>query len=321
MPISKVNPSSINKAAALLAKGKLIGLPTETVYGLAGDAANPEALALIFSTKQRPEFDPLILHAYDMDMALTAVIDFPRGAQKMAEAFWPGPLTLILPKAPWVPDLATSGLKTVAIRVPKHRVARQVIKSFGGCLAAPSANRFGRLSPTTAAAVFKELGSKVSLILDGGPCAQGIESTIISYATNKPICLRLGALSLEEIEEKLGQKVTHLRKVNPRMAPGNIGSHYAPRTPLRIVNSPSEVTDPKKASWVSLKPVEGAGGFKHVRFLTRNGDLSKAASRFFQTLRELDELNTSMIYAQPFPDTGLGRALNDRLTRAAQAAR
>lgn len=305
---------TLNKAVALLREGQVVAIPTETVYGLAGDARNPEALARIFSVKERPHFDPLILHSPSLEAVTEVVTDFPPTARRLAEKFWPGPLTLVLPKALWVPDLATSGLPSVAVRVPAHPVARELLQKFDGFLAAPSANRFGRISPTTAQAVNDELGGRIPLVLDGGPCQNGIESTIISFIEGQPRCVRLGALPVEEIEAVIGPVLTG-PVADARIAPGNLASHYAPRKPLYIWDGSNTLPRGKRVGWLTFKTVK-ITGFTNVRCLSPTGDLVEAASRFFQTLRELDSSAVDIILAEPFPEQGLGRALNDRLRRA-----
>jgi L-threonylcarbamoyladenylate synthase len=220
-------PEAISRAVELLRQGQVIGLPTETVYGLAGDGLNPTALARIFEVKQRPLFDPLILHFADMAGAFDLAEQIPIAARELAQRFWPGPLTLVLRKRDIVPDLATSGLPHVALRVPAHPVAQAVLRAFGGPLAAPSANRFGRISPTDAQAVQSELRDTVPLILDGGPCAVGLESTVLFISEHRPVLLRAGGISLEEIESVVGP-VQRAAPVDERpQAPGQLKHHYA----------------------------------------------------------------------------------------------
>ncbi|MDX2226088.1 MAG: L-threonylcarbamoyladenylate synthase [Verrucomicrobiae bacterium] len=318
----------IQEAVAVLRAGEVVGMPTETVYGLAGDARNPSALARIYAIKQRPEFDPLILHAATFEKVFEAVDTFPQKARALAEVFWPGPLTLILPKKSWVPDLATSGLPSVAVRVPAHPVAQTLLRKFDGFLAAPSANKFGRISPTTAGAVRAELGGEVPIVLDGGPCSCGIESTIVSFLEPEPRVLRWGALTLEQMEPVIG-RIAFQEKADPRLAPGNIASHYAPRTPLKLWQETDPVETGLRIGLLALRvrPMDTpqrvgfAKRFHALRLLSPGGDLEEAAARFFQALRELDALGLDGIYAVPFPEHGLGRALNDRLCRAAHGTR
>ncbi|MEM1059284.1 MAG: L-threonylcarbamoyladenylate synthase [Verrucomicrobiota bacterium] len=307
----------IPAAAATLRRGGLVAMPTETVYGLAGDALNPSALARIFEVKQRPAFDPLICHAADTAGAEALVSDFPAAARALAEAFWPGPLTLVLPKRARVPDLATSGHPTVAVRVPAHRLARALLREFGGPLAAPSANLFGRLSPTTADAVRRELGGKVDVILDGGPCEVGVESTIIGFGPDGPRLLRAGGVPLEEIEAVAGPVAPAPGPTARPEAPGMLASHYAPRTPLRLENDGAPAEHGPDIGWLLFGPT-GSFTPDHALNLSPAGDLREAAARLFQALRELDEdPAVRLICARPVPERGLGRAINDRLRRAA----
>lgn len=312
-------PEQIAQAVTLLRQGQVVAMPTETVYGLAGDAANPESLARIFAVKNRPEFDPLILHAPTLEKAWEAVTEMPEMAKRLAETFWPGPLTLVLPKAEWVPDLATASLPTVALRVPAHPVARDLLEAFGGFLAAPSANPFGRLSPTTAEAVREGLGEAVPMILDGGPCEKGLESTIIGFdGEARAICLRLGALTLEQIAQVAGREIPVPGRFDPRLAPGNLPKHYAPRTRVRIFEGEPPLSTPAQMALVSFTrrwDISCQAQF----VLSETGDLEEAAARFFQTLRDCDKLAVDEILVERFPDTGLGRALNDRLQKAANS--
>jgi L-threonylcarbamoyladenylate synthase len=313
--IAAPDAASIARAVELLRAGEVIGLPTETVYGLAADALNPSALARIFETKQRPLFDPLILHAADDEKAFDLAESVPESARRCAEKFWPGPLTLVLPKRAIVPDLATSGLPGVALRVPSHPVAQALLRAFGGPLAAPSANRFGRISPTDAGAVRAELGAAVALILDGGPCAVGIESSVLDLSGERPLLLRAGGVPVEELEALVGP-IERARPVdeNPA-APGQLKHHYAPRKPLRLVAGAKEI--PGERGIGAL--VFGAENFHGVgENLSPAGDLREAAANFFRALRRLDDdPRVEVIYALPLPARGLGLAINERLERAA----
>ena len=250
--VASPTPEAISRAVELLRAGQVIGLPTETVYGLAGDGLNPAALARIFEVKQRPLFDPLILHFADAAGAFDLAEQIPTHARELAQRFWPGPLTLVLRKREIVPDLATSGLPHVALRVPAHPVAQALLRAFGGPLAAPSANRFGRISPTDAQAVHAELGDAVPLILDGGPCAVGLESTVLLLSENQPVLLRAGGVSVEEIEAIIGS-VQHATPVDERpQAPGQLKHHYAPRKPLRVVSSANEIPSRADVGWLAF---------------------------------------------------------------------
>lgn len=309
----------IERAAALLRRGEVVALPTETVYGLAGDGFNPLALAKIFEIKQRPFFDPLILHVLNAEAAWELASSVPDGARLLAARFWPGPLTLVLPKKSKVPDLATSGLPSVAVRVPSHPLSRAVLEAFGGPLAAPSANRFGRISPTTAEAVRKELGDAVPLILDGGACRIGLESTIVDCGGTMPLILRAGGVPIEEIEKVVGA-VDHATPVSEKpLAPGHLEHHYAPQKPLRLVGSPEELPsgeDFSDAGFLAFDRVPRQR-FCKALVLSATGDLTEAAAHFFAMLRELDESAARRIIAVRPPRRGLGFAINERLSRAA----
>jgi L-threonylcarbamoyladenylate synthase len=305
------------RAAQLLDEGQVVGLPTETVYGLAGDGLNPQALARIFEIKQRPLFDPLILHFTDADSAFRLAARVPDLARELARRFWPGPLTLVLPKKDAVPDLATSGLPSVALRVPVHPVAQAVLRAFERPLAAPSANRFGRISPTDAAAVSTELGGAVSLILDGGPCLVGVESSVLDLSGDRPVLLRAGGVPVEELEAVAGP-VERARPVDERpLGPGQLKHHYAPRKPLRLVRDAQEIPRRADAGWLvfGAPPPVFAGV---VRNLSPGGDLVEAAANFFRLLRLLDDdPRVAELFAVPLPARGLGLAINERLERAA----
>ncbi len=308
--------TDLDAALALLGRGEVVGLPTETVYGLAADALRPEAVARIFAAKQRPFFDPLIVHVADRAGAEPYAAAWPAGAAALAEAFWPGPLTLVVPKRPVIPDLVTSGLPFVALRAPRHPLAQALLRAYGRPLAAPSANRFGRISPTTAAAVIEELGANVPLVLDGGPCAVGLESTIVAFPDGVPTLLRAGGIPLEEIERVAG--AVSLDKKGNAAAPGQLPQHYAPRTPLQVVEDITAVSPEERAgagllAWGSF---DGTG-FAQVRNLSPRQSSTEAAAHLFSHLRELDAGGLRRIVALRLPEAGLGRAINDRLQRAA----
>jgi L-threonylcarbamoyladenylate synthase len=316
--IAAPTPEAISRAVELLRAGDVIGLPTETVYGLAGDGLNPAALARIFEVKQRPLFDPLILHFADMAGAFALAEQVPVAARELAGLFWPGPLTLVLRKTALVPDLATSGLPSVALRVPAHPVAQALLRAFGGGpIAAPSANRFGRISPTDAKAVQDELGAAVPLILDGGPCAVGLESTVLYISENKPILLRAGGIPIEDIERVIGPVERATPVDDTPQAPGQLKHHYAPRKPLHLVGEIAEIPSRSDVGWLAF----GAGKEDFlgvVENLSVAGDFYEAAVNFFRDLRALDDNpRVSVIYAVPLPAQGLGRAMNERLERAA----
>jgi L-threonylcarbamoyladenylate synthase len=308
--------SDIQKAAGIIQEGGLVAFPTETVYGLGGDALNPYAVAAIFEAKNRPTFDPLIVHVADIRQAEILVHRFPEKALKLIDKFWPGPLTIVLPKSSLVPDIVTSSLPNVAIRVPNHPMALELIRESGRPIAAPSANPFGQVSPTTAEHVRKSLGNKVDMILDGGPCLVGVESTIISFAEKEPTLLRPGGLSLEEIESIIGKVLVFKDSSDKPMAPGQLLQHYSPRTPLKLIQAGETPTASAKTGWLGLQ--NPPSGFVFVEVLSQKGDLKEAAANLFAAMRRLDEKNLDLILAQPVPDQGLGRAINDRLYRASQ---
>ena len=302
------NGPGIDRAAEVLRSGELLGLPTETVYGLAADARNGEAVARIFAAKGRPKFNPLIVHVVDLD-AVKTVAELPEAALELAEAFWPGPMTLVLPSRGVVADLVTGGLPTLAVRIPAHPKARAVLAAFGGPVAAPSANPSGRVSPTTAAHVVAGLGDKVAAVLDAGPCAVGVESTILAQGTAGVRLLREGGITREDIEARVGPVAVDLTPGRVE-APGQMERHYATALPLRRGGMADE-------GEVTIGFGAIAGDFT----LSARGDLVEAAARLFATLhaaetRAVDQ-GAAGIWVADIPDEGLGRALNDRLQRAA----
>lgn len=310
----------LQRAAATLQAGGLVAIPTETVYGLAANALNPQAVAKIFAAKERPFFDPLIVHLAEESWWPRVVSDFPTVARKLAAKFWPGPLTMILPKAAAVPELVTSGLMTVGVRVPDHPLTQKLLRLADLPVAAPSANPFGRLSPTTADHVRQQLGSRIDMVLDGGPCRVGVESTIVQIQDDIVTLLRPGGVPLEEIEALVGQvRRPELPSQKSPVAPGMLDSHYAPRTPLRIVDRFPAIPPSARTGLLSLSTTDAASSFTMIEVLSQQSDLLEAAANFFQALHRLDQARLDVILVTPFPDAGLGRALNDRLRRAAHA--
>lgn len=301
-------------AANRLREGLLVGIPTETVYGLAANAFDADAVSGIFTAKNRPSFDPLIVHTANLDRMAEVVEYLPDEACALGEKFWPGPLTLIMPRGKRIPDMVTSGLPGVAVRVPNHPLALALLKSLDFPLAAPSANPFGYISPVTAAHVATQLGDKVAYILDGGPCEVGIESTIISFADKKPKILRLGGLTLEALETVIGKtEVAPTSNSNPA-APGMLSSHYAPRKKLLLGDIETLLADHHDCKVAVL-------GFRHTCgmpgiALSPSGSTTEAAKNLFAAMRELDASDAEMILAERLPESGLGRAVNDRLARA-----
>lgn len=309
----------ILKAKQLLENQELVAIPTETVYGLAGNAFDPEAVLKIFQVKNRPDFDPLITHTDSIEKIKKYVKDIPQKALLLAEAFWPGPLTLLLNKNELVPDVVTSGLPTVAVRIPNHELTLSLLKTLPFPLAAPSANPFGYISPTTAKHVEDQLGSKIPYILNGGSCNIGLESTIVGFEDEEPIIYRLGGLELEKIEKVIGKvKQVSVSSSNPK-APGMLKSHYAPRKSFFIGDLKELVNkyDLSKAALLSFNSFyDQVAADKQVR-LTDTASVNEAAKNLFAALRYLDALEVDFILGEFVPDTGLGRAINDRLRRAA----
>ena len=309
--IMPAGASAIAEAAALLRAGRLVAFPTETVYGLGGDASNDRAVAQIFAAKGRPRFNPLIVHVAVPEEAETVAV-FNERARRLARHFWPGPLSLVLPRREQsgVSLLASAGLDTVAVRAPDHPVAQALLRKTGRPVAAPSANRSGRVSPTEAAHVAEELGDEVALILDAGPTRVGLESTVLDLSGEIPTLLRPGATAIEELEPLLGRIETGASGT-PR-SPGMLASHYAPLLPLRL---DAQAGCPGEAL-LAFGP-EAPPGFAEVLWLSRTGDLAEAAANLFAMLRRLDRPAFPRIAVMPIPEQGLGRAINDRLRRAA----
>jgi L-threonylcarbamoyladenylate synthase len=302
-----------------LRAGKLVAIPTETVYGLAGNAFNEEAVVSIFQTKERPQFDPLIVHSSGVRWVKEHVAEIPPLAQKLMNDFWPGPLTLVLAKKPIVPDIVTSGLDTVAVRVPLHQITQELIKSLDFPLAAPSANPFGYVSPTTAKHVNDQLGDKIEYILDGGPTSVGLESTIVGFEDCKPIIYRLGGLSVEVIEDSIGDAEITLNQSSDPKAPGMLKSHYSPGKPLYLGNPAKMIPafEEKRIGFLGFRtPLECLAPDKQL-LLSRHGDFQEAALNLFAYMREFENFPVDVILAEELPEIGLGKAINDRLRRAA----
>ena len=318
--ILPASEAAVAEAARLLAQGGLVAFPTETVYGLGADATNAAAIARLYQAKGRPAFNPLIAHVGDL-AAARRIARFDAAAMALAGAFWPGPLTLVLPKTDDRPvaDLATAGLETVAIRVPSHPVARQILRAFGKPVVAPSANLSGHVSPTTAAHVQSDLAGRIDLIVDGGPVEVGVESSIVG-CFEVPMLLRPGGLPRGEIERVLGRPLAQQREdqagdSGQPLAPGMLASHYAPRTRVRLE---AERVEPGEAL-LAFGPdaVPGVDAATSVMNLSERGDLDEAAARLFGYLRALDARGARAIAVMPVPHHGLGEAINDRLRRAA----
>ena len=315
MPVLPATEEAIGHAAQTLAHGDLVAFPTETVYGLGANALDASAVARVFAAKERPRFNPLIVHVPSLEAAESLAV-FDATARKLAAAFWPGPLSLVLPKRPGcgIADLVTAGLDTIALRVPKHPVAQALLAEAKLPLAAPSANRSGRISPTCAAHVEAELGDIPTMILDGGACKLGIESTVVGVTGGQPVLLRLGAVPREAIEATLGQRLVNAKEDAAIASPGQLERHYAPETPLRLG---ATAVRPDEALLAFGADVPD-GALQTIN-LSPTGNLDEAAARLFATLRELDATRASAIAVMPIPAHGLGEAINDRLQRAAKA--
>jgi L-threonylcarbamoyladenylate synthase len=311
-------PEAASEAARCLGAGGLVAFPTETVYGLGADAANGEAVARLYAAKGRPSFNPLIAHFSDTASA-AQIARFNDDAFRLAKSFWPGPLTLVLPRMPGCPvaDLATAGLDTIAVRVPAHPAAHAILSAFGGPVVAPSANLSGHVSPTTAAHVMADLAGRIDLIVDGGSTPVGLESTIVD-CSGKPALLRAGGIPREAIAQVLGHDLVDAAAFHhdaPRPAPGMLASHYAPRALLRLNARHVEPGEALLTFGASLP--RGTESACRVMHLSERGDLIEAAANLFGHLRELDAAGASRIAVMPIPAQGLGEAINDRLSRAA----
>jgi L-threonylcarbamoyladenylate synthase len=331
--VMRASPEAIERAKLILSTGRLVAFPTETVYGLGADATNDRAVAMLYAAKERPTFNPLIAHVADL-AAARHLAQFDAAALKLAEAFWPGPLTLVLPKCRDCPvgQLATSGLDTVAVRVPSHPVARDILSAFGKPVVAPSANRSGRVSPTCAEHVQADLAGRIDLIVDGGASPLGLESTILA-CLDYTVLLRPGATPRAAVEKLLGRNVAVATPTLPSpasgegkggggagggarpLAPGMLVSHYAPRALLRM--NAVAVAPGEALLTFATTLLEGAGNARMILNLSARGDLVEAAANLFNDLRELDSAGVDSIAVAPIPDEGLGEAINDRLRHAA----
>jgi L-threonylcarbamoyladenylate synthase len=322
--VTKILPAdsdSIRRAAEILRGGGLVAFPTETVYGLGADAQNEAAVRAMFAAKGRPPDHPVIVHLPDVALIEKHAIDISPAARQLAAAFWPGPMTLVVRRGPEISNLVTGGLDTVGLRVPSHPVAQALLREFGGLIAAPSANRFGRVSCTTAEHVSQELGERVDLILDGGECLVGLESTIIDVSGPQPAILRPGAVTAEQVSAVLGFEVTRLSSGSPRVS-GSLPSHYAPRAMVEIVpadqlgsRARQLATEGKKVAVLSSVPAT----FEHpsIMVLPIPADISKLAHELYSLLRRVDELGCDVALVTVPAEQGLGTAIADRLRRAA----
>jgi L-threonylcarbamoyladenylate synthase len=310
--------TDVTEAIRILDQGTLVAVPTETVYGLAGNALDADVVSTIFETKKRPFFDPLIVHIPNYQYLDRIVTRIPRSAAQLAERWWPGPLTLVLPRQKIIPDLVTNGLETVAVRIPNHPMTLELLKKLDYPLACPSANPFGYVSPTTALHVDQQLGSEIPYILDGGACQVGIESTIVGFEQEQPIVYRPGGIPIEDIEQMVGKVGLKASAAIPE-SPGMLDSHYAPVKAL-VIGSIKELlrtSSPEKIGILSYKDYYPEIPENRQLQLSRDGDLKQAAQNLFASLRILDAMDINYIFTEPVPNHGLGIAINDRLNRAA----
>ncbi|SHF72743.1 translation factor SUA5 [Flavobacterium segetis] len=311
--------TDINKAKKILENNELVAIPTETVYGLAGNIYNEKAIKKIFETKNRPFFNPLIVHIYSKDLLHTIAAEIPVKAQKLAKAFWPGSLTLVLKKKNNIPDLITAGKDSVAVRVPNHPMTLALLQSLDFPLAAPSANPFGSISPTTAQHVADYFPNDLSLVLDGGSCKNGIESTIVGFEGEEAILYRLGSISIEEVENVIGKiKIKNNEEKSPN-APGMLSRHYAPKTKTILAENVEKELDlhPNKKIGVLLFQDSSHNPIiLSKEILSEKGNLKEAMSNLYAAMHRLDKQNLDVIIAEKFPENNLGKSINDRLERA-----
>lgn len=317
-----ISTTDIDKAKAVLTRDDLIAIPTETVYGLAGNAFSETAIKKIFLLKKRPAFNPLIVHIKSPAYLDEIAKDIPPNAIKLAEHFWPGPLTLVLKKKDCIPNSITAGKDTVAIRMPNHPLTLELLHHLDFPLAAPSANPFGSISPTCAKHVENYFGNELEVILDGGKCKKGIESTIIGFDGNSPILYRHGALAIEEIEKIIGLLRTNINSDNSPDAPGMLSRHYSPRTNLILTDNLVEQIENFKGQKIGLlvfKDEITNSEITHQEVLAQNGSMELAVSNLYNAMHLLDALNLDVLIAEKFPDEGLGKSVNDRLERASKS--
>jgi len=318
--LTGTDPQAIFTAAALLRAGDVVAFPTETVYGLGANALDERAVAQVFAIKNRPHFDPLIVHIADKDAVALYATDIDERAAALMERFWPGPLTLVLRKRPNISDLVTAGLDTVAIRVPAHPVALALLRAVQVPVAAPSANPFGYVSPTTALHVQELLGTAIPLILDGGPCTVGVESTVCALTERQAIILRPGGVPIEAIEAVISPVTLASPTQADARSPGTLLSHYAPHVKLRLL-APGEpiphVGENERVGLLLLQPRPNVIGYAATEVLSQDGNLTEAAANLFAALRRLDAAGLDAVIVEPVPEHGLGRAIMDRLRRAA----
>jgi L-threonylcarbamoyladenylate synthase len=307
--------TEIEKARDLLLQNEVVAIPTETVYGLAGNALNEIAVSKIFEAKNRPHFDPLIVHVSSVSEVSNYVEKIPELAFNLMENFWPGALTVLLPKKTCIPDLTTSGLNEVGIRIPNHPITLELLKSLPFPLAAPSANPFGYISPTRAQHVSDQLGDKISYILNGGTCSVGIESTVLRVLNNEIEILRLGGISVEDLQHFTFNIHIQQHSSSSPASPGMLTSHYAPRKPIYVGNI-RELMHSFASQKIGVLSFKEDFQIESQRILSKTGSFAEAASNLFAYLRELDQMNVDVILAEFLPNENLGRAINDKLKRA-----
>ncbi|MBI1882651.1 MAG: threonylcarbamoyl-AMP synthase [Chlamydiae bacterium] len=320
MTVHLVNssPKILHQAALLIQQGGLVAFPTETVYGLGANALDPMAVAKIFEVKNRPRLDPIIVHVADFSQIDSLAASIPEKAKKLMEKFWPGPLTVILPKKKIVPDIVTAGLPSVALRIPNHPIALDLIRQSKCPIAAPSANPFEYLSPTTAQHVMDQIGEKVDLILDGGPCSIGVESTIIDFSQKVPCLLRPGGWVLEKIEKVIGPVREGIENPSSILAPGQMARHYSPRTRVNLISRGQyRENASEKIGLLCFRAPSRSLHYGHIEILSVSGDFKEAAANLFSALHHLDDAGLQEIDAERVPEEGLGRAIMNRLRKAA----
>jgi L-threonylcarbamoyladenylate synthase len=311
--------TNLNKAKQVLIGGNIIAIPTETVYGLAGNAYSENAVKKIFALKKRPFFNPLIVHIKSSEFLNDVATDIPKNAIKLAKAFWPGPLTLVLKKQSHIPDIVTAGKETVAIRVPNHPLTLELLENLDFPLAAPSANPFGSISPTSAAHVSNYFKDELDVILDGGACEKGVESTIIGFENNQPILFRHGSISVEEIVEVVGKIKVIVNSDDKPDAPGMLSRHYAPMTDTYLtdnVHALIQSFSDKKIGLLLFKDEIKDGNTFHQEILSKTGSTHEAAKNLYAAMHRLDKSNLDVIIAERLPNNDLGKTVNDRLERA-----
>lgn len=311
--------SDISRAATILSNEDVVAIPTETVYGLAGNIYSDKAINAIFRIKNRPLFNPLIVHIGSSESLQDVAREIPEKAKLLADTFWPGSLTLVLPKKTAIPRIITAGKDTVAVRVPNHAATLALLKQLPFPLAAPSANPFGSISPTTAKHVENYFKNSIQMVLDGGPCKNGIESTIVGFEAGQPVIYRLGSISVEDIENVVGTVLIKNKKELKPDAPGMLARHYAPATKTILTDNIQDAIatyEGKKIGILTFKSAIASEFIKHQIRLSKNGDLKEAMSNLYLALHELDQLELDVIIAEKLPDYGLGKSMNDRLHRA-----